>query len=224
MNAAVRRPVFQFWVCTLVVATISSGCTGLNNKTKTGAIGAGTGAVIGGIIGNNTGSTARGAIIGAAVGGAAGVIIGNQMDQQAKELKTVIPGAVVERVGEGINVTFPSGLLYDFDSEIVKSGAANSLTELAESLQRYPETELLITGYTDTQGTSAYNQALSLRRADAAAQFLIARNVPASRLRTIGRGEMDPIASNDTESGRQQNRRTEITIVANEKARQRSTP
>src|SRR4026207_238510 len=121
-----------------------SACASMSNKERGAVIGAGAGAAIGGVIGNNTGSTARGAIIGAVVGGATGMIIGHQMDQQAKELKVEIPGAIVERVGEGIQVTFASGLLYDFDSDAILPNAALNLQNLATSLKKYPNTELLI--------------------------------------------------------------------------------
>jgi outer membrane protein OmpA-like peptidoglycan-associated protein len=196
-----------------------TACASLNKKEEGAIIGAGAGGVIGGIIGNQTGSTARGAIIGAVVGGAAGAIIGHQMDQQAKEIKDAIPGATVERVGEGIQVTFASGLLYDFDSDQIRAEAGTNLRSLAASLDKYPDTDLLIVGHTDSQGTDSYNQALSQRRADAASSYLAAQGVNATRLRTLGRGESEPVASNDVDSGRQLNRRVEIAIYANATAR-----
>ncbi|HTE44252.1 MAG TPA: OmpA family protein [Gemmatimonadaceae bacterium] len=182
-------------------------------------IGAAAGGVAGGVIGNQTGSTARGAIIGAAVGGTVGAIIGHQMDQQAKELQQNIPGATVARVGEGIAVTFASGLLYDFDSDVVRADAAGNLRNLAASLTTYPNTDLLIVGHTDAVGTSEYNQTLSQRRATAAASYLTTQGVNAGRVRSVGRGESEPLATNDTEVGRQRNRRVEIAIVANASAR-----
>jgi outer membrane protein OmpA-like peptidoglycan-associated protein len=175
--------------------------------------------VVGGVIGNQTGSTARGAIIGAVVGGTVGAVIGHQMDQQAKELQQNIPGATVTRVGEGIAVTFASGLLYDFDSDVIKSTAAENLRSLAASLGKYPNTDLLIVGHTDATGSDSYNQGLSERRAKSAANFLVAQGVAPTRLRSVGRGESEPIASNDTESGQSLNRRVEVAIYANEAAR-----
>ena len=201
------------------VALSVTGCASLNRKEKGAAIGAAAGATVGGIIGNNTGSTARGAIIGAVVGGAAGAIIGHQMDQQAKELKLQIPGAIVERVGEGIQVTFASGLLFDFDSDVIRANAAQNLTALAQSLQKYPNTDVLIVGHTDAQGTVEYNQDLSTRRATSAAQYLAAQGVALSRARVSGRGGVEPHATNETEAGRQLNRRIEVAIYASEKAR-----
>jgi outer membrane protein OmpA-like peptidoglycan-associated protein len=175
--------------------------------------------VAGGIIGKVAGSTAKGAIIGAAVGGAAGAIIGDQMDRQAAELKQNVKGARVERVGEGIQVTFESGLLYDFDSDAVKPESKANLRELAKSLDKYPDSDLLILGHTDNVGTDQYNKRLSVRRADAAAEFLISQGVRRSRVGTGGLGEEEPVASNDTDAGQGQNRRVEVAIYASEKQR-----
>jgi len=202
----------------LLVAWLSA-CASMSKKEKGAVIGAAAGAAAGGVIGNQTGSTTRGAIIGAVVGGTAGAIIGHQMDQQAKELQQNIPGATVARVGEGIAVTFESGLLYDFDSDVVRSSAAQNLGNLAASLNKYPNTDLLIVGHTDAVGTSDYNQGLSQRRATAAANYLASQGVSAARLRALGRGETEPLATNDTEAGRQLNRRVEIAIVANASTR-----
>ena len=123
----------------LAAATLgSAGCASMSQKERGAVIGAGAGAAIGGVIGNQTGSTARGAIIGAVVGGAAGAIIGHQMDQQAKELDQSIPGAKVERVGEGIQVTFESGLLFDFDSDRIRPDAAHSAKYARDASAREP--------------------------------------------------------------------------------------
>jgi outer membrane protein OmpA-like peptidoglycan-associated protein len=198
----------------LLVAVVlaSTACASWNNKQKGAIIGAAGGAAAGGVIGNQTGSTARGAIIGAVVGGTAGAIIGHQMDQQAKELKLDIPGAIVERVGEGIQVTFASGLLYDFDSDAIRPEAATNLQNLASSLKKYPNTTLLVVGHTDALGSTAYNQDLSTRRATSASTYLTTQGVATSRVNTSGRGELEAIASNETEAGRQKNRRIEVAI------------
>lgn len=203
----------------MAIAIGQSGCATLSKKEEGAVIGAGGGAIVGAAVGSATGSTARGAIIGAVVGGAAGAIIGHQMDQQAKELKQNIPGATVVRVGEGIAVTFASGLLFDFDSDRVRPEAGNNLRTLAQSLDKYPNTDLMIVGHTDATGTSAYNQALSERRARAASSYLVAQGVKSTRLQATGRGETEPISGNDTESGRQLNRRVEVAIYANAAAR-----
>jgi outer membrane protein OmpA-like peptidoglycan-associated protein len=203
----------------LLVALACTACASMSRKEKGAVIGAAAGAAVGGVVGNQTGSTARGAIIGAVVGGATGAIIGHQMDQQAKELRVEIPGATVERVGEGIEVTFASGLLYDFDSDAIRPEAGRNLRNLATSLNKYPNTELLIVGHTDALGSTAYNQDLSLRRANSASMYLTSNGVGAIRLRASGRGELESLASNETEAGRQQNRRVEVAIFAAQNAR-----
>src|SRR5215212_8131870 len=146
----------------------------MNNTQRGAAVGAGAGGAIGAVIGNNTGSTARGAIIGAVIGGAAGAVIGHQMDRQAGDLQGDLgQNASVERVGEGIAVTFASGILYPFDSDQILPAGRENLRQLAQSLQRYPGTEVLIVGHTDSQGSDAYNMALSQRRADSARMYLV---------------------------------------------------
>jgi len=185
-----------------------TGCASLSNKEKGAIIGATTGAAAGGLIGRSNGSTTRGAII------------GHQMDQQAKEIDQNVAGATVERVGEGIHVTFASGLLYDFNSDVVKPTAQTNLRELAKSLSKYPNSNLLIAGHTDSVGTDAYNQQLSERRAAAAAAYLVSQGVDRARIITRGLGEAEPVEPNTTEAGRQQNRRVEVAIYANEELRQ----
>jgi len=205
----------------LALGTIgTSACASMSQKERGAVIGAGAGAAIGGVIGNNTGSTARGAIIGAVVGGAAGAVIGHQMDQQAKEIDQSITGAKVERVGEGIQVTFDSGLLFDFDSDRIRPDAAANLQELARSLTKFPNSNIMIVGHTDSKGEDAYNMDLSIRRANAASAYLQAQGVPLSRLTTAGRGETEPVAPNTTEAGMQQNRRVEIAIYASPEYRE----
>jgi len=202
----------------LIVAgsIVLSACAGMSQKQRGAVIGATAGAAVGGVIGNQTGSTARGAIIGAVLGGAAGAVIGHQMDQQAKELEQTIPGATIQRVGEGIAVTFASGILFPFNStEILPDGRTN-LQQLANSLEKYPNSDILIVGHTDSVGTDAYNLDLSQRRALAASSLLQSLGVPASRLHAVGKGESEPIQPNDTEAGRAQNRRVEVAIYASE--------
>ena len=193
-----------------------SACAGMSQKAKGAVVGATTGAAVGGVIGNQTGSTARGAIIGAVIGGAAGAVIGHQMDQQAKELQQNIPGATIARVGEGIAVTFASGILFPFNStEILPDGKSN-LQQLANSLEKYPNSDILVVGHTDSVGTDAYNLDLSQRRAQAASAYLQSLGVPVDRLHAVGKGESEPLQPNDTDAGRAQNRRVEIAIYASE--------
>lgn len=198
-----------------------SACASLNKKEEGAIIGATTGAAVGGVIGNQTGSTAKGAIIGAVVGGTAGAIIGHQMDQQAKELSQNIKGATVERVGEGIQVTFASGLLFAFDSDSIQAAAGTNLRELASSLQKYPDSQLLIVGHTDNVGEDSYNQLLSQRRSNSAAAYLAAQGVARTRLAATGKGESEPVTTNETDAGRQKNRRVEVAIYASEAYRNR---
>lgn len=205
---------------TLILAG-SIGLSGCATKTQEGAaIGVGAGAVVGGVIGKVTGNTARGAIIGAAVGGVAGAIIGSRMDEQAEELKREIPGATVARVGEGIAVTFDSGLLFDFNSATLRPEAKENLSNLAASLEKYEGSDVLVVGHTDSIGTDSYNLDLSQQRAQAAADFLASQGVLRTRINTRGMGEEDPVAANITEAGRQANRRVEVAIYANEKLKE----
>lgn len=211
MNKAMRATAGM-----LAVAVTLPACSSLNNTQKGAVIGAAGGGAIGAVIGKKVGSTAKGAIIGAAVGGTAGAIIGSRMDKQASELAMEIPGARVERVGEGIVVTFDSGLLFAYDSDAITGNARTNLTNLAESLKKYDDTDVLIVGHTDATGSDSYNQGLSERRAASAARFITTQGVTNTRLRTAGRGESEPIESNDSTDGRALNRRVEIVIVAGE--------
>jgi outer membrane protein OmpA-like peptidoglycan-associated protein len=204
----------------VAMAALLSGCSSLNQTQRGAVIGAGAGGAVGAAVGAATGSTARGAIIGAAVGGVAGAVIGAQMDKQRDELASDLEGARVERYGEGVLVTFDSGLLFDFDSSVVKGAARSNLTDLANSLRKYPDTEVLIVDHTDAQGSDSYNQGLSERRAAAAKNFLVSQGVPTDRVRTEGLGESEPVASNDTDAGRAQNRRVEVAIFASEEYRE----
>ena len=190
-----------------------------SRTAKGAAIGAAGGAAAGALIGKAAGSTAKGAIIGAAVGGAGGALIGHQMDQQAEELAKSLPNAKVERVGEGILVTFDSGILFDVDSDALRPAARENLKNLASSLEKYRRTNVLLVGHTDSTGSESYNQTLSNRRASAAAAWLGSQGLTRPRVGTAGRGEIEPVASNDNERGRQQNRRVEVAIFANEQYR-----
>lgn len=211
--------VRTFGVAGVATALLAaSACQTLNTKKEQGAvIGATGGAVVGGVIGHATGSTARGAIIGAAVGGAAGAIIGHQMDQKAKEIQAKVPGAIVTREGEGLVVTFASGLLFDFDSDKLRAESRRNLDSLAKSLASFGDSKLLLVGHTDSVGTASYNLNLSQQRAAAVADYLVGRGVPAVRLATSGRGETDPVAPNDTDANRQLNRRVEVVVTAGDK-------
>lgn len=220
MQSLLHRNITPFILVLVVGSMTLAGCASLSNTEKGAAVGAGAGAVIGGAIGAATGGTAKGAIIGAVVGGAAGAVIGQQMDKQAAKLEEELEDAEIERVGEGIQVTFNSGILFGFDSSELRPEARNNLRTLAQSLEEYPNTEVLVVGHTDAQGANDYNQRLSERRADAAANFLVTQGIARYRITTEGRGEVEPVATNETEDGRQQNRRVEIAIFASEEYRE----
>lgn len=206
-------------VLSLALVASLTGCASMSTTQKGAVIGAATGGVAGGIIGKQTGSTTRGVLIGAVIGGIAGGLIGRAMDQQAKELEQNIPGATVQRVGEGIAVTFDSGLMFDFDSDVIRGDARSNLNALANSLDKYPKSNLMIVGHTDAVGPSSYNLDLSERRAASAASYLASRGVSRDRIATRGVGETEPIASNETEGGRHENRRVEVAIYASEEWR-----
>ncbi len=190
---------------------------GASNALKGGAIGAGAGGVAGGVIGHQLGNTAAGAIIGAAVGGTTGALIGRHMDRQAEEMRQDIKNAKIERIGEGIKITFDSGILFKTNSSELQPVAKANIESLAKVLIKYPDTNILIEGDTDNTGTDEYNQKLSERRAQAVADYQKGLGVAGSRISTIGLGELNPIASNDTDDGRRQNRRVEVAIFANDK-------
>jgi outer membrane protein OmpA-like peptidoglycan-associated protein len=187
--------------------------TACSSNLRTGALG---GAAAGAAIGGLASGSARGAIIGAAIGGAAGAAIGGIMDAQAKDLQDRLPNAQVERVGEGIQVTFDSGILFDVNGSVLRAEAQQNLRDLTASLDDYEGTDVLVVGHTDSTGGDALNQTLSERRADAARNFLVGAGLESERVTALGRGEHEPIASNDTESGRQENRRVEVAIFASE--------
>jgi outer membrane protein OmpA-like peptidoglycan-associated protein len=192
------------------------GC-GTSNAVQGGAIGAGGGAVVGGLIGHAAGNTVLGAILGAAVGGTAGAVIGHNMDNQAEEMKRDLKNARIERVGEGIKITFDSGILFATNSSELQPAAKANVESLAKILNKYPDTNILIEGDTDNEGTEDYNQRLSERRAQAVADYGKGLNISGSRISTVGHGESQPVASNNTIEGRQQNRRVEVAIFANDK-------
>ena len=207
-------------LCAVLFLVGMSSCANLSKTEKGAAIGAGAGTVVGGIVGKAIGSTAKGAIVGAVVGGTAGAIIGQQMDKQAEELAQEVADAEIQRVGEGIVVTFDSGLLFDFDADALRPEAEKNLAELASSLVEYENTEVLIVGHTDAVGSERYNLDLSERRANSAAAYMMRQGISQSRITTSAKGEAEPIESNDTEAGRQQNRRVEVAIFASEEYRE----
>jgi outer membrane protein OmpA-like peptidoglycan-associated protein len=190
-----------------------------NNTQKGAGIGAIGGALIGGIIGNNTGlGTAGGALIGAAIGGGTGALIGKNMDKQAREIETALPGAQVERVGEGIRLVLgENAVRFDTSKSTLTAAAKANLDKLVPVFNQYPDTNIQIFGYTDSTGSPEFNLRLSEQRAISVEKYLESKGLNMSRFKMVGMGIADPIASNDTPEGRSQNRRVEFAITANEK-------
>ena len=192
------------------------GCSSWSRTQKGAAAGAAAGGAVGAAIGHQHGNTALGAILGAAIGGAAGAYIGNYMDKQAEEIERDIEGAKVERVGEGIKITFDSGIMFDFDKSALRTEAQENLTNLSVILNKYEDTDILIEGHTDDTGPEVYNLELSERRAESVAEHLNKQQVASGRFTIVGYGEVQPVGDNSTDAGRQQNRRVEIAIMAND--------
>lgn len=200
-----------------VMLTSCETWKGANNAERGAVVGVGAGAAVGAGIGAAAKNPALGAVIGAMVGGVAGNIIGRNMDKQAEEIKKEIPNAKVERVDEAIVVEFSSNVLFGFDKSDVTAASKSILNDLTKVLNKYPDTDLHIDGYTDSKGSAAYNLKLSERRATSVANYLVANGINRSRVTTKGWGMSNPKYSNDTEEGRAQNRRVEFVITANEK-------
>jgi len=205
------HPATWITIMLLSIQIILGGCKA-SNTVKGTAIGAGAGGVIGGLIGKGSNNTAVGAIIGAAVGGTAGALIGHHMDKQAEELQNDLKGAHVERVGEGIKITFDSGLMFDLNSYVLNPATKVNLESLAKTLNKYQDTNILIEGHTDASGKDDYNMELSKKRANAVSAYLGTLSVKNSRITTQGYGETQPVSTVDAE-----NRRVEVAIYANKK-------
>jgi outer membrane protein OmpA-like peptidoglycan-associated protein len=204
-------------LCITAAAIMLAGCAGMNKQQKGTLIGAGGGAAIGAAV---TKGSIWGILIGAAIGGAAGNLIGKKMDAQAKELKQAVPTAQVERVGEGINMTFESGLMFQKNSSEISESYKSDLSGAAEVFNKYPDTNIFIEGHTDDSGSDEFNMTLSEKRANAVKDYFVAKGVKAERMTTKWYGETQPKYSNDTEENRQKNRRVELAVVANEKMQQ----
>lgn len=197
-----------------------ASCQNWSKTAKGTTIGAGAGALAGAVIGKAAGNTVTGAIVGAAVGGATGAAIGNYMDRQAREMERDLENATVERVGEGIKITFDSGILFETESYSLQEPSKENIAKLSEILQKYEDTNIMFGGHTDSRGTEEYNQTLSENRAKSVAEYAAFTGVDAERMTIVGYGEGEPIASNETETGRQQNRRVEIAIWANDELKE----
>ncbi|MDQ2655885.1 MAG: OmpA family protein [Bacteroidota bacterium] len=206
----------------VVLCLFLGACKNMSKSQKGTYIGAGAGAAAGAAIGKAAGNTAMGAILGAAVGGAAGYGIGRYMDKQAEELEKDLEGAEIERVGEGIKITFRDGIQFALNSAELSETSKTNLAELAETLKKYDDTNVLVEGHTDITGTREYNMVLSDKRAQSVADYLKGLGVAGKRLTTEGYGPDQPVANNDNDYGRQQNRRVEVAIFANEKLKKKA--
>ncbi len=213
------------WIVVGLLFSLIAGslsCASMNNRQKGAAAGGAAGAVIGGAIGKAAGNTAVGAILGAAIGGAAGIYIGNYMDKQAEEMERDLEGAEIERIGEGIKVTFDSGILFDIDKASLRDASKRNLQDLAEIVKKYENTNILIEGHTDNTGTDEHNLELSRQRAQSVANYLATLEVDPTRFTIMGYGESQPVAPNETAEGRQQNRRVDLAVMANKDLKQRA--
>ena len=212
-------------IATALLLIVSCQSLQNTNKQQRGTgIGAAAGGILGAIIGNNVGdgdNQTEGVVIGAVLGGVAGNVIGRRMDKQAQEISQEIPGAQVERVGEGIIVTFDegSGVRFATNQSTLNAGSRGTLDKLVNVMNDYPGTEILVSGHTDSVGDAAYNMDLSKRRAFSVRDYLITDGIASDRMAVTYHGEEQPVASNETAEGKAQNRRVEIGIVAGEEMR-----
>lgn len=197
-----------------------------NNKQKGAVIGAGAGAILGAVLGNNVGKGGNGevgAVLGGVVGGTAGILIGNKMDKQAQKIETEIPGAEVERVDDGIVVTFDenSGVYFDTGKYNINAASQANLDKLTNVLREYPDTNVLVVGHTDSVGSDESNMLLSQRRAQSVTSYFTqTKGLSSGRFTTNWYGEQTPVGDNNTAEGRAKNRRVNIVIVPNEKMKQ----
>jgi outer membrane protein OmpA-like peptidoglycan-associated protein len=223
MKTIVKKSGILLLAC--IVAISFTNCKAVqnaNNKQKGAVIGATGGAILGAIIGNNVGKGGNGelgAVIGGVIGGGAGVLIGNKMDKQAQKIENEIPGAQVERVDDGIVVTFDesSGVYFDTAKYNVNSASQTTLNKLIGVFKEYPDTNILVVGHTDSQGAEDYNMTLSKNRAYAVTNYLSQNGISKGRLTTNWFGETQPMHDNSTAEGRAKNRRVNVAILPNEK-------
>jgi len=208
-----------------IASTLFVGCEATknaNNSQKGTVIGAAGGAILGAIIGNNVGdgnNSELGAVIGGVVGGATGAVIGKKMDKQAQKIEQEIPGAKVERIDDGIVVTFDenSGVYFDTNKSNINEQSHETLDKLSGVLLEYPDTNVLVVGHTDSQGAAEYNMTLSQKRAEAVTSYFKSKGLSSGRFTTKWFGETKPAYTNETAEGRAKNRRVQLAILPNEK-------
>lgn len=217
-----KTGIVIFAIAIMINLTSCTATQNANNKQKGAVIGATGGALLGAILGNNIGSGGKGeigAVIGGVVGGTAGVLIGNKMDKQAQKIEEEIPGAVVERVDDGIVITFDehSGVYFDTNKYNINLESEGTLNQLSGILIEYLDTNVLVVGHTDSSGSDAYNLTLSKHRANAVTSYFTQKGLSSLRFTTKWFGETQPKFDNETKEGRSKNRRVNIVIIPNEK-------
>ena len=212
-----KKTLIAGGLCLLLVV----GCAAPQTKTQKGAVygaagGAVAGAIAGQVIGGDTKGTLIGAAIGAAVGGLGGAAVGKMMDNQEKDMRDAMAdseAAQISREGNMLAVTFKGDVTFDTDSAVVRPGLLSEIDRVAGVLRSYPETYIRVEGHTDSVGSEEYNIGLSERRANAVKNLLVQRGIAENRIEAVGYGEALSVATNDTEAGRQKNRRVEIKIA-----------
>ena len=210
------------FIMTLALSLIVVSCTTTNPETgKTQAskttIGAGAGAAAGAVLGQIIGKDTKGTVIGTAAGAAVGAVIGNVFDKQEAKLRENLKGTGVEvtRTAEGeIKLVAPENVTFATNSSTISSRFTNTLDSIASVLKEYPDSNITVSGHTDSTGNDAINNPLSVNRANSVASYLRQEGVASSRITAVGYGSKQPIASNSTSDGRAQNRRVEIKITA----------
>ena len=202
----------------MLCVLLAAGCASMSKTQKGAAIGAAAGALGGAAVSDDD---TKGAVIGGAIGALAGGLIGSYMDKQAAEMEE-IEGATITREGDQLKVTFDNAILFDFDSSVLKPASRTQLDQVASVLVKYPDTDILVMGHTDSKGSEDYNLNLSERRAASVRNYLEAQGVATLRIRSRGFGESVPVSDNTSDLGRAQNRRVELSIMANEELRERA--
>ena len=225
MKNVFKKCVIGILALTVIINLSACSATkNANDSQKGSAIGAATGSILGAIIANNStrhgkkGNSKLGAALGGILGGAAGALIGKKMDKQAQKISEEIPGATVERIDNGIVVTFDenSGVYFETNKHDINVTSEALLNKLSNILNEYPDTNVLVVGHTDSAGAEAYNLMLSKNRAESVTNFFVNKGLNASRFTTSWYGEEKPIADNSTAEGREKNRRVNIAIIPNE--------
>ncbi len=208
---------FGFKLSTLcgAAAVALTGCGDFDtNATRGALIGAASGAVLGGAVSSDQ-DRGKGRVIGAILGGALGGVAGRRLDEQEAALRNDLGDdrILIQNTGRQLVVTMPQDILFAVDSTALRPDLQRDLAALAANLRQYPDSIVDIVGHTDSTGDAAYNLNLSERRAGAVSNVLARNGVPGWRLRSVGRGETQPVASNADAAGRAQNRRVDIIIT-----------